>query len=129
MLALNALCNYGERATRLLGWASKKAARFATDGLDFRNAKKNIMCNLLGANVLPTWGFLPEHPAERDALRAGAVAEAESRAARACATCSADTASEGFICCMPAITSAVVKKWVVSSGVAAGLKVCISASI
>ena len=40
MLALNALCNYGERATRLLGWASKKAARFATDGLDFRNAKK-----------------------------------------------------------------------------------------
>ena len=38
------------------------------------------MCNLLGANVLPTWGFLPEHPAERDALRAGAVAEAESRA-------------------------------------------------
>ena len=36
------------------------------------------MCNLLGANVLPTWGFLPEHPAERDALRAGAVAEAES---------------------------------------------------
>ena len=38
------------------------------------------MCNLLGVNVLPTWGFLPEHPAERDALRAGAVAEAESRA-------------------------------------------------
>ena len=38
------------------------------------------MCNLLGANVLGLGNLLPEHPAERDALRAGAVAEAESRA-------------------------------------------------
>nr|DAO77794.1 MAG TPA: hypothetical protein [Caudoviricetes sp.] len=57
MLVLNALCNYGERATRLLGWASKKAARFATDGLDFRNAKKISCVTYLARTSCPRGAF------------------------------------------------------------------------